>query len=271
MRIYCMICGWRKNEGAALNQTEKSNICPTPEMSVIIPAYNEEKWIALTIQNLSIFLQQEFSDWEILIVDDGSTDSTRSICEEYQERIKNLTYLCNEKNSGKGYSVRRGMLTARGKYRFFMDADLPFELEVLRTMNDELSQKSDIAIGARDLPGSTLIGVPFIRFLAGQIFSLLVGLFAVKGISDTQCGLKGFRAAAAEAIFSRTTINDFGMDVEVLFIAQRLGYTITRIPVRMTGFRGDSRVHLFKDSLNMFFELLLIRWKALTGKYRLRG
>jgi dolichyl-phosphate beta-glucosyltransferase len=141
-----------------------------------------------------------------------------------------FVYLRNEHNSGKGYSVRRGMLAAQGKLRFFMDADMPFELDIFQIMQQTLVAENDIVIGARDLPGSTQIGVPFIRFVAGQVFSVLVGLLAVKGISDTQCGLKGFRAPVAEAIFSRTTIDDFGMDVEVLFIAQHLGYRITRIP-----------------------------------------
>lgn len=241
-----------------------------PQISVVIPAYNEQNWIELTLQSLVSFLGKEFNGWEIIVVDDGSEDDTQKICERFSQEMAQVVYLRNAKNSGKGFSVRRGMQAARGEKRFFMDADMPFELDVLLTMYNALATECDIAIGARDLPGSTLIGVPFTRFLAGQIFSLLVRLFAVKGISDTQCGLKGFTAQAAEAIFSRTTINDFGMDAEVLFIAQHLDYRIQRVPVRMTGFRGNSRVHLLKDSINMFLELLLIHWKALRGVYRLR-
>ncbi|RJQ39563.1 MAG: glycosyltransferase [Anaerolineaceae bacterium] len=243
---------------------------PVPQISVVIPAYDEQNWIELTVKSLATFLEKEFKSWEIIVVDDGSGDDTKDICEQFALKINNFMYLRNAKNSGKGFSVRRGMQAARGEKRYFMDADMPFELDVFLTMQNALESECDITVGARDLPGSTLIGVPFIRFLAGQIFSLLVRLFAVKGISDTQCGLKGFRAQAAEAIFSRTTINDFGMDVEVLFIAQHLGYRIMRIPVRMTGFRGDSRVRLIKDSANMFLELLLIRWNALRGIYRLK-
>jgi len=263
-----MILTYLLHEESIVNLNKQINQQTFPYISVVVPAYNEQNWIELTLQSLADYLQKEFKTWEILVVDDGSQDETRVICEQLSSQIPNLTYLRNEPNAGKGYSVRRGMLAATGAIRFFMDADMPFELDILQTMVKELETEQDVVIGARDLPGSTLIGVPFIRFLAGQIFSLLVRLFAIKGISDTQCGLKGFRAGAAEAIFSRTTINDFGMDVEVLFIAQRLGLRITRIPVRMTGFRGDSRVHLLKDSLNMFFELLLIRWNALRGLYR---
>ena len=241
-----------------------------PEISVVIPAYNEEQWIELTLRSLADYLPRLTSSWEILVVDDGSGDGTRDLCQQFAQDMDNFIYLRNEHNSGKGYSVRRGMLAARGKLRFFMDADMPFELDIFQTMQQALVAENDIVIGARDLPGSTLIGVPFIRFVAGQAFSVLVGLFAVKGISDTQCGLKGFRAPVAEAIFSRTTIDDFGMDVEVLFIAQHLEYRIARIPVRMTGFRGESRVHLFRDSLNMFFELLLIRCNALRGVYHFK-
>ncbi len=248
-------------------QSEKKTI---PQISVVIPAYNEQNWIELTVKSLVAFLGKEFKTWEIIVVDDGSSDNTQEICEQFAQKVKNFKYLRNTKNSGKGFSVRRGMQAASGEKRFFMDADMPFELDVILTMQNALESEYDITVGARDLPGSTLIGVPFIRFLAGQIFSLLVRLFAVNGISDTQCGLKGFRAQASEEIFSRSTINDFGMDVEVLFIAQHLGYRIQRIPVRMTGFRGDSRVHLLKDSANMFLELLLIRWKALRGLYHLK-
>jgi len=250
--------------------TEISHPPAIPEISVVIPAYNEEHWIELTVRSLADYLPKLTSSWEILVVDDGSEDGTGQLCQQFVQAMDEFVYLRNQHNSGKGYSVRRGMLAARGKLRFFMDADIPFELDIFQTMRQALDTKNDIVIGARDLPGSTLIGVPFIRFVAGQVFSLLVGLFAVRGISDTQCGLKGFRAAVAEDIFSRTTIDDFGMDVEVLFIAQHLGYRIVRIPVRMTGFRGESRVHLFKDSLNMFFELLLIRWNALRGVYHFK-
>jgi dolichyl-phosphate beta-glucosyltransferase len=255
-------------EETAVNSHERTKPTSQPFISVVVPAYNEQNWIELTLRSLSDYLQQEFKRWEILVVDDGSQDETPQICENLSRQNDKMIYLRNEKNSGKGYSVRRGMQTAKGDVRFFMDADMPFELDILPVMVKALETDQDVVIGARDLPGSTLIGVPFIRFVAGQAFSLLVRLFAIKGISDTQCGLKGFRADAAEAIFSRTTINDFGMDVEVLFIAQRLGLNITRIPVHMTGFRGESRVHLIKDSLNMFFELILIRWNALWGRYK---
>jgi dolichyl-phosphate beta-glucosyltransferase len=250
--------------------TEKSHPPTVPEISVVIPAYNEEQWIDLTVRSLADYLPKLASSWEILVVDDGSQDGTGELCAQFVQDMDEFVYLRNEHNSGKGYSVRRGMLAAQGKLRFFMDADMPFELDIFQIMQQTLVAENDIVIGARDLPGSTQIGVPFIRFVAGQVFSVLVGLLAVKGISDTQCGLKGFRAPVAEAIFSRTTIDDFGMDVEVLFIAQHLGYRITRIPVRMTGFRGESRVHLLRDSLNMFFELLLIRWNALRGVYHFK-
>ncbi len=251
-----------------MNLHERTRQNSRPFISVVVPAYNEQNWIELTLRSLSDYLQKEYKNWEILVVDDGSQDETHLICERFTTHNSKIIYLRNEQNSGKGYSVRRGMLAAKGDVRFFMDADMPFELDILQTMVKALETEQDVVIGARDLPGSTLVGVPFVRFVAGQVFSLLVRLFGIKGISDTQCGLKGFRADAAEAVFSRATINDFGMDVEVLFIAQHLGLNITRIPVHMTGFRGESRVHLIKDSLNMFFELILIRWNALWGKYK---
>jgi dolichyl-phosphate beta-glucosyltransferase len=126
---------------------------------------------------------------------------------------------------------------------------------------------SDLAIGSRHLKGSEIRDVPPLRYLSGQVFSLLVALLMFPGIRDTQCGLKGFRAEAARQIFKRVTIQKFGFDVEALYIARKRGYAIQPIPVRMTGFRYDSRVRVLRDSGRMFMDLFAIRWNDLRGKY----
>lgn len=249
---------------------KRTSIQEKPFLSIIIPAFNEQKLIGVTIENLINYLEEKFPLSEIVLVDDGSTDDTVSIVQEKYQKLKarTLIRICeNGENVGKGYSVKKGMLRAHGEIRLFMDADMPFELDVLPQIIQSINQGIPIVVGARDLPGSTLVNVPFLRFIAGQVFSLLVQLFAFKGISDTQCGLKAFRAEAAQKIFSLITLNDFAFDVEALFIARKLGYEIKRVPVRMTGFRGDSRVHIIKDSLMMFVDLLRIRLNNLKGLY----
>ena len=243
-------------------------------ISIVIPAFNEGELIAKTIRGLFAYLDDHFSSAEIILVDDGSTDETAVLAQKEFPRTNpqiTLALLQNQKNKGKGYAIQRGMFAAKGEVCIFMDADSPFELDALSFIADLIQASNPIVVGARDLPGSTLVNVPFMRFLAGQLFSVLVQLFAVKGIRDTQCGLKGFCAKAVKEIFPLITLHDFAFDVELLFIAQRLGYEIKRIPVRMTGFRGDSRVNLLKDSLIMFFDLFKIRINAMRGLYRLRN
>ena len=241
------------------------------DLSIIIPAYNEEQCIPGTLQSLSTFFDRLGNSYEVMVVDDGSNDSTPKLVQakikEYGGKGK-IRLLCYEQNQGKGYSVKRGMLAAKGTIRIFKDADLPFELDAINKIIEKIGAGDEVVIGARDLPGSTLVGVPFMRFLAGQVFSLLVRILANSGVPETQCGIKGFSAVAAESIFSRVTLSDFGADVEYLFIARKLNYHISRIAVKMTGFRGNSRVRLLRDSFKMFVDLFIIRWNDLTGKFR---
>jgi len=236
----------------------------------VIPAFNEEKLIGITLQSLIEHLKTKELNCEIIVVDDGSSDKTVGIVKSYivkQQGQLNIQLIENAANHGKGYVLRQGMLAATGQVCIFMDADLPFELAVIQGIYLKINSGCQVVVGSRDLPGSTLVGVPFARFLAGQVFSLFVQLVAFRGIRDTQCGVKGFSKEAVKKIFPLSRINDFGIDVELLFIAKKYGYKICKIPVRMTGYRGDSRIKLFSDSIKMFLELLLIRWNNMVGKY----
>jgi dolichyl-phosphate beta-glucosyltransferase len=240
------------------------------DCSIVIPAFNEEKLIGITLQSLLDHFIKNKLEFEIIVVDDGSSDQTVGIVKSFQGRQKgksSVLLIENSSNHGKGYVLRQGMLAATGQCCIFMDADLPFELSILQAVNSKITSGCQVVVGSRDLPGSTLVGVPFARFLAGQVFSLFVQLIAFKGIRDTQCGIKGFSKEAVKKIFPLSRINDFGIDVELLFIAKKFGYEICKIPVRMTGYRGDSRIRLFSDSIKMFLELLFIRWNDLLGKY----
>jgi dolichyl-phosphate beta-glucosyltransferase len=240
------------------------------DCSIIIPAYNEEKMIGITLQSIiEQFLKDSFN-FEIIVVDDGSTDQTVNIVKTIICGMKNklsIQLIENSINIGKGHALRQGMLAAAGRICIFMDADLPFELSIIEDIYLRINSGCHIVVGSRDLPGSTLVGVPFTRFLAGQVFSFFVQLIAFRGIRDTQCGVKGFSQEAVKKIFPLSRVNDFGIDVELLFIAKKYGFVICKIPVRMSGYRGDSRIKLISDSMKMFFELIIIRYNDLLGKY----
>ena len=168
---------------------------------------------------------------------------------------------------GKGYSVRTGMLASSGDIRVFMDADLPYNLDLLLEIQSRLLNDADVVIGDRNNPQSKLIDIHKLRKIAGRIYSAFVQILIKGGITDTQCGLKGFSAESALVIFSRGRINGFGFDVEVLRIAQKYGLSISKLPVEMINNRADSRVQLFQDSLLMLWNLILIRTNQLFGYY----
>ncbi|MCD6576508.1 MAG: glycosyltransferase [Anaerolineaceae bacterium] len=239
-------------------------------ISIIIPAYNEELLIESTIRSVVRFLIKNFNEGEIVIVNDGSIDRTQTILEylivRNSGKIK-LKLINNKQNRGKGYSIKEGMLKSLGEVRIFIDADLPFRLDGIKEIYKRIMDGSDIVIGDRNNPESELVNVSPIRKFAGNVFSAFVQGLVSGGITDTQCGLKGFTADAAQFVFSRTTIDGFGFDVEVLRIAQRHSLRISRLPVQMLNNRLDSRVHLVRDSLFMLWNLVAIKRNEIIGLY----
>lgn len=240
---------------------------PPVELSLIVPAYNEQHLIADHLALLVQYLQNRVAGFEILMVDDGSTDQTVRVVRQVCETLPQVRLLEQVHNQGKGRAIQRGVQESRGEFILFMDADLPYELEAVEAFMAALRAGADLAIGSRHMAGSQIRGVPALRYLSGQVFSMLVALLMFPGIRDTQCGLKGFRAEAARQIFKRVTIHKFGFDVEALYIARKRKYAILPIPVQMTGFRQDSRVRILQDSVRMFMDLFTIRWNDLRGKY----
>jgi dolichyl-phosphate beta-glucosyltransferase len=240
---------------------------PPVELSLIVPAYNEQHLIADNLEILVQYLEDRFASFEILVVDDGSTDESARVVRQFSETRPNVRLLEQITNQGKGRAIQRGVQESRGEYIFFMDADLPYDLAAVDVFMTALRGKYDLAIGSRHLEGSEIKDVPPLRYLSGQVFSLLVALLMFPGIRDTQCGLKGFRAEAARQIFKRVSIQKFGFDVEALYIARKRKYAILPIPVQMTGFRYDSRVKILRDSGRMFLDLFAIRLNDLRGKY----
>lgn len=226
------------------------------DVSFIIPAYNEAERIGRSLEKaLAYFADRDYT-WEILVVDDGSRDATPEIVGQFADRGVRL--LRQPRNMGKGAAVRRGMLEGKGECRIFSDADFSTPIEETARALEHL-ERFDVAIGSRAIDRSYVkVHQPWYRETMGKVFNLLVRIVAVPGIKDTQCGFKGFRAQAARDVFGRTKIDGFSFDVEALYIAGRLGYTIKEFPVE---WRNDARSTLnpVTDSINMFRELLRIR------------
>jgi dolichyl-phosphate beta-glucosyltransferase len=239
-----------------------------PELSIIVPAYNEETLIGSTLDGIKIYLSTRPERYEIIVVDDGSQDKTVTCIQNWQNvNGVDLHLLINEKNMGKGFSIQRGVMESRGSYIIFIDADLPYELYAIDQFLHALQNGCDLAIGSRVLPGSQVKGVPVLRYISGQIFSWMVQAVLFSGLPDTQCGFKSFKSAAAKEIFRRVTIGGFGFDVEMLFVARKLKFAIQPVPVRMIDHRHRSRVRLLIDSFKMFANLFMVRWNDLQGRY----
>lgn len=231
------------------------------DLSIIIPAYNEEKRIGNTLERTTEFLEQKNIDYEIIVVDDGSQDDTVQVVTQYRSPRINL--ICNQLNRGKGYSIRRGMLDALGRLRLFSDADLSTPIEELDRLVPYIEQGFGVVIGSRGLKSSQiLVHQPWYRESMGRFFNFLVRFLVLTGVKDTQCGFKLFTAQAANDIFSRQQLSGFAFDVEVLVLAKKLGYRIKEVPVRWIN-SPASRVSPLLDSLKMFIDLIRIRLKRL--------
>jgi len=238
------------------------------EISIVIPAYNEETLIINTLESLRAYMATRSEKYEFIVVDDGSNDRTAATIQAWQKKMKaDLQLLINQKNMGKGFSIRRAVQASRGQYVIFIDADLPYELYAIDNFLSALKNGYDLAVGSRVLPGAEVRGVPFYRYIAGQVFSWMVQLLLFTGLPDTQCGFKSFRSMAAKEIFRRTSIDGFGFDVEMLFVARKLKFAIQPVAVHMIEHRQRSRVRLFSDSLRMFSNLFTVRVKDWQGKY----
>lgn len=231
------------------------------DLSIIIPAYNEEKRIEKTIQNIVSYLSKKFADnYEIIIVDDRSKDKTVEIVKKLSRENEKIKIMVNEENYGKGYSVKKGMLNAQGKYLLFSDADLSTPIEELDKLLFWIEKGYDIAIGSRSLKDSqVIVHQPFYREMMGKIFNKLVKIWCLSDFVDTQCGFKLFNKEVAKEIFTQTKINRFAFDVEILYLAKRNGLRVKEIPVRWIN-SPASRVNPIFDSLKMLIDLLQIRF-----------
>ena len=236
-----------------------------PFLSIIIPAHNEERRLPGSLEKIVAFLEKQDYRAEVIVVDNGSSDNTSGVVEGFMARYPFIS-LIREERRGKGLAVKLGMLAARGEYLFLCDADLSMPIEEVAKFLPPQLEDYDVAIASREVEGARRYGEPPHRHLMGRVFNLIVRLLAVRGFQDTQCGFKCFRREVARDIFSRQTMEGWGFDVEVLFIAQKRGYRIVEVPINWY-YMANSRVRPIRDSIRMFREVLQVRINDWRGVY----
>ena len=235
-------------------------------LSIIIPAYNEEKRITSALARVLDYLSTKNYAWEIILVDDGSTDRTTDAARK-AVKDKRLKVIKNPINKGKGYSVKKGILASKGEIILFSDADLSTPIEELDKILLWIDEGYNIVIGSRGLADSIIEAPqPWHRQTMGKAFNLLVRLLVLDGFIDTQCGFKCFKRDAAVQVFTLQRLRGFAFDVEVLYIAKKLGLRIKDVPVRWIN-SPDSRVGIIGGSLSMLLELLKIKFYEWKGYY----
>jgi dolichyl-phosphate beta-glucosyltransferase len=242
---------------------------PQPFLSVVIPAYNEADRIGTTLERIRDYLASKRRLAEVVVVDDGSTDGTPVLLRALATRWPELLILTNRRNCGKGFSVRRGVLAAKGAFVLFTDADLSAPIEEADKLMAALeSAGADAAVGSRSLDRS-LVGVrqPRRREYAGRLFNLLVRLFTGLRIQDTQCGFKLFRRDSTRSAFEAQRVTGFGFDPELLFLIDRWGGRVVEVPVRWYD-NPATKVHFLRDSTRMFLDLIALRWRAWARNHR---
>jgi dolichyl-phosphate beta-glucosyltransferase len=244
-------------------------------LSVVIPAYNEETRLGETLERMVSYLTGRGMEFELIVVDDHSSDGTPQLVEEFG-RARGcgdlVRLLINSENRGKGYSVRRGMLEAHAPFALMSDADQSAPIEELERLEPHVFQgESDIAFGSRDLTGSVVaLRQSWFRENSGKMFNRMVRLITGLPYSDTQCGFKLFRMSACRQLFEAQTIEGYSFDVELLYIARRWGLRVAEVPI-VWRHSGGSKVRLFRDAPRMLLELTTIRARAARGVYAARS
>lgn len=236
-----------------------------PLLSIVIPAHNEERRLPPSLEKIDAFLQTQPFDAEVIVVENGSTDRTVEVAEEYA-REHPYVRVIKATVRGKGLAVKEGMLVARGEYRFICDADLSMPIEEIVRFLPPNVNGHDVIIASREGKGANRVGEPEHRHLMGRALNLIIKLAAVRGFEDTQCGFKMFNRRAAEDLFSVQQMVGIGFDVELIFIAKRRGYRILEVPITWY-FDPDSRMRLIGDSLHILVEIWQIRRNWLQGVY----
>jgi glycosyltransferase involved in cell wall biosynthesis len=238
-----------------------------PQLSIVIPAYNESARIEATLERVLSCVAAEGWDAEVLVVDDGSKDDTAAIINRWMDLHPRLHLIQNPGNRGKGYSVRNGLLQAAGDIVMFTDADLSAPMEEANRLIAAIDAGADVAIGSRWLDRTRqTIHQPLYRQFFGRCFNAITRGVMGLPFKDTQCGFKAFRREPAQIIFRLQRIERWGFDPEILFIARKLRYAIKEVPVTW-GHDERSRMSYLKDGMKMLEEMAVIRWNFLIGRY----
>ncbi len=236
------------------------------DLTIIVPAFNEERRLPATLDGLESYCNRWGVDYRVVVVDDGSSDGTAHLTAGRGKRFA----MVSQANAGKGAAVRNGMLRATGRVVAFTDADLPYDLDGVRAAYDAIDGgQCEVVFGARDMQESA-VRAPrrFLRTLATWVFRTIVAQLVSRQVTDTQCGLKVFSRRAAFDIFSRTTIDGFAFDAEVVFLTHRLSLPFLRIPVTLINEYG-STISLTRHALPMLLDVIGLRLRALRGEYEL--
>lgn len=237
----------------------------TLALSLVIPAYDEQARLPYSLSQIQAFVRQEHIDCEVIVVDNGSHDATSAVVLQMAASFPGLRLLRTDRR-GKGCAVRAGALAAGGDVVVFGDADLSWCVDDLSRFMALVDETTPVVIGSREGADASRIDEPGYRHLMGRVFNRVVQALAVPGIEDTQCGFKAFRADAARAIFARQRIDGFGFDVEILYLARRLGLGIRVVPLRWEH-KANSRVAPLRDTLAMLTDVLRVRFNAWRGIY----
>ncbi len=237
----------------------------SPFLSIIIPAHNEERRLPHTLEKIFAYLQTQSYTTEVLVVENGSNDRTYEVALELAEHYANLRIL-KEEQPGKGKAVRRGMLAARGEYRFMCDADLSMPIAELSKFIPAKTEQLDIAIASREAEGAVRYNEPEYRHLGGRLINFAIRLLILPGFHDTQCGFKSFRGTVAEDIFRFQTIAGWSFDIEILYVALKRGYRVSEVPIHWY-FDPETKLRAVKDAFLMLRDIFLIHWNNLRGLY----
>ncbi len=245
-----------------------------PALSIVVPVYNAADQLPTTLDAIHSFVRQHSAAVEVVFVDDHSSElETQLILEDFARQHSYARVLRNERNRGKGFSVARGMLAARGRHRVFTDVDLAYPLSEVHKIVAELEAGHDVAIACRVLPESRYLMSPsffhylYTRHLMSRAFNAVVQRVLLPGILDTQAGLKGFTARAAELCFARSTIPGFGFDIECLYIAQQHALSIRQTAVNFRYDDEPTTMRFARDGRRMFSDIWVVRMNAWRGQY----
>ena len=238
-------------------------------ISVVIPMYNEESIAEESMRELSSYMSANFSDWEIVVSNDGSRDRTKDIMTALSEEIDGLRFVSYDDNRGKGSAIREGILATKGDTVIYTDCDLAYGTEIIKTIAEKLeNDRSDIVIGSRNISNDGYAGYTFLRKLASKTYIKVICMAARFSHSDSQCGIKCFRGDAARRIFATCQINSFAFDLEALMTAEAMGYKVTEQAVKIINHReSTSKVHLVKDTMKMLRDIRQIKKRLKKQKF----